>query len=52
MKAGEESFTRTCSAGIAENGFKITKGRFTLGLRKEFFTVRVVRHLIYCLEKL
>ena len=43
-KDREGLFTRACSIGTRGKGFKLKEGRFRLHIRKEFSTVRVVRH--------
>jgi len=40
MKDGEGLFTRVCSG----NGSELKAGRFTLDIRKKFFTMRMVKH--------
>ena len=42
-KAGEGLFSKECSDRTTSNGFQLKKGRFRLGIRKKYFTVKVLR---------
>jgi len=43
-KAGGGFFTRACSNRTRGNIFNPKEGRFRLGIRKKFFTVRELKH--------
>ena len=43
-KDGDKLLSRACCYRRRRNGFKLKECRFSLGLRKIFFTMRVVRH--------
>jgi len=43
-KAGKGLLARAHNDRTRGNGFKLKEGRFTLQIRKKFFTVRVARH--------
>ena len=37
-------FSRVCCDGTGGNGFRLKERRFRLGIRKNYFTVGVLRH--------
>jgi len=43
-KGGENIFCRACCDRTRSNGFKLKEGKFRLDIRKNFYTMRVVKH--------
>jgi len=43
-KDRENLFSKACCVRTRSNGFKLNEGRFRLGIRKKFFTVRVAKY--------
>jgi len=42
-KAEDDLFSRACCDRTRGNGFELKEGRFTVGMRMKFFTLRVVK---------
>jgi len=43
-KDGDKYFSKAFSDRTRSNGFKLKAGRFRLGIRKKFFTMKLVKH--------
>ena len=43
-KDGDKLFSRACCNRTRGHGFKLKEGRFRLGMGRNFFTMRVMRH--------
>jgi len=43
-KDGDKLFSRAACDRTRASGFKVGEGRFRLGIRKKFFTLRAVKH--------
>jgi len=51
QKDRQRLFTRVCSDRIRGNGCKLRESRFTLVLKKKFFTIKMVGHTGMALPK-